>query len=85
MKLVSQPKFSKSNFWLQTIVIKKNSKKIRDKFLLKMHKNKIFARPVWSLLHKQKHLKKYPKMNLSTAESLKYRIINLPSSPYLGN
>ena len=85
VKLVSQPKFSKSNFWLQTIVIKKNSKKIRDKFLLKMHKNKIFARPVWSLLHKQKHLKKYPKMNLSTAESLKYRIINLPSSPYLGN
>jgi len=84
VKLVSQPKFSKSNFWLQTIVIKKNSKKIRDRFLLKMHKNRIFARPVWNLLHKQKHLKNYPKMNLSTAESLKYRIINLPSSPYLG-
>ena len=82
--LVGEPKNAKSNFWLQAFVIKKNSKKIRNSFLSEMHKNKIFARPVWNLLHKQKHLKKYPKMNLDYAKNLENRIINLPSSPFLG-
>ena len=82
--LVNEPKNSKSNFWLQALVIKKNSKKLRNNFLSKMHRNKIFVRPVWNLLHKQKHLKKYPRMNLDCAESLENRIVNLPSSPFLG-
>ena len=43
------------------------------------------ARPVWKPLHKLKHLKTCPKMNLTVTEDLEARIINLPSSAYLAN
>ena len=85
VKLIDQPKNSKSNFWLNAILLDSNSKTKRDAFLKKLHDNKVFIRPVWKLLHKQKHMKKFPKMNLENSENYENRIINLPSSASLSN
>ncbi len=81
--ILDQPINCKSNFWLQTLIIKNSSRSKKIKVLNIFHKNKIFARPVWKPLHKIKFLKKYPKMNLANSEILENKIINLPSSHYL--
>ncbi len=81
--ILNEPKNCKSNFWLQTLVIKKSSKFKKNNILKKLHKKKILARPVWKPLHKMKYLKKFPKMNLANTNILENKIINLPSSYYL--
>ena len=85
VQLIDQPKNAKSNFWLNAILLDSNSKIKRDAFLKRLHDNKVFVRPVWKLLHKQKYMKKFPKMNLENSENYENRIINLPSSASLSN
>lgn len=82
-KLNLQIKNSKSNQWLQAIILNKGQEKLRDKILYLTNNNKIQTRPVWSLLHKMKIYKNSQKMNLDTAISLEKRIINIPSSQNL--
>ena len=41
------------------------------------------ARQGWELMTNLKHLKKYPKMKMTTAENIQPRIINLPSSTFI--
>ena len=82
-EILKEPKDSRSNYWLQAIILKKNNYKIRDKYLSILHKNGIKARPIWNLMNSLKFLKKYPKMNLSNSRSLEKRLINLPSSAFL--
>ena len=82
-KILSEPNYCKSNYWLITIVLKKNYTKFRDKFIKESNKNKIILRPVWRAIHKSAHLRKFSKMNLKNTKNLEKRIINLPSSPYL--
>ncbi len=82
-EIFKEPKFSKSNYWLQTLLLKKSSLKNRDRLIKIMNKKGFSVRPVWKPLHKLKHLKSCPKMNLNITEDLEGRIINLPSSAYL--
>ena len=45
ISVLEEPKNSKSNFWLQTIILKKdNPKKIRNRFLKELNKQGIMAR-----------------------------------------
>ena len=81
--ILNEPKNCRSNFWLQTLVLKKSSKLKKNYILNNFHKNKIMARPVWKPLHKMKYLKKFPKMNLDNTNDLENKIINLPSSYYI--
>ncbi len=83
VRFLEEPSQCKSNNWLNAIVLNKNLKQKRNYIINILHKNKIFVRPVWKLLHKQSHLKLYPKMDLRNAEDLEKRIINLPSSASL--
>jgi perosamine synthetase len=80
VRLIKNPKFSKSNNWLNTIFIKNSSIKKRNKVLSLAQKNKIFLRPVWKPLHTLKHFKKMPKMKLDAAKKIYESCINLPSS-----
>jgi perosamine synthetase len=80
VKLIKNPKFSKSNNWLNTIFIKNSSIAARDKVLSLAHKNKIFLRPVWKPLHTFKHFNEMPRMNLDVAMKIYESCINLPSS-----
>ena len=50
---------------------------------MKLNKKNINVRPIWQLNHKISLYKNYPRMNLSNAEKLEKKIINLPSSAHL--
>ena len=41
------------------------------------------TRPVWRLMHQLKPFAKCPRMDLTIAEQLAQRLINIPSSPNL--
>ena len=84
IKLLEPVKNCKSNYWLNTIILKQNSFSTRNYILNYLNKNGIGARPCWKLLHRVKYLSKYPKMNLSQSENLEKNIINIPSSPKYG-
>jgi perosamine synthetase len=80
--LIKNPKFSKSNNWLNTILIKNSSIQKRNKVLSLAQKNQIFLRPVWKPLHQLKHFRSMPKMNLENAKKIYISCINLPSSSH---
>lgn len=81
--LLNPPKKLSWNYWLITILLKSESINLRDKIISKLNKKGINARPIWQLNHKIKIYKNCPKMNLSNAEKLEKKIINLPSSAHL--
>ena len=70
VKLFQEPLKSKSNYWLQTIVLDKNKMKKKNKILKTLHENKIFCRPVWKLISDLKPYKNCPKMNLSGSKEI---------------
>jgi aminotransferase in exopolysaccharide biosynthesis len=79
VSLIKNPKFSKSNNWLNTIFIKNCSIKKRNRLLSLAQKNHIFLRPVWKPLHTLKHFNKMPRMNLDQAMKIYSSCISLPS------
>ena len=72
---------TKSNHWLNTIFLFNSNLQLRDRVVNELNKRNIGARPVWKLMHKIKHLSKFPKDNLSNSIILEKGLINLPSSP----
>jgi len=82
-KLFEEPKNCRSNYWLQTIILNDNMKFKRDEIIKFCNNMKRKTRPVWQLMHKIKYLTKYQRMNLSNAEDLEKKIINLPSGPQI--
>ena len=82
-KLINEPKNSKSNFWLQTILINEKYSNYTKKILKDLNDRKIYVRPGWELMNNLKYFKNCPKMNLSIAKKFYKRIINLPSSSFL--
>ena len=84
-KLLNEPKESKSNFWLQTIILKKKYSNFNQKIIKDLIKEKIHVRPGWKLMTDLNYLKKSPKMDISIAKKISSRIINIPSSSFLIN
>ena len=82
LKILSENKFSKSNYWLQTLILENFTKKFKENLLNYSNKKKVFLRPAWCLLHEVKYLKKYPKMDLSNSKKMFNKVISLPSSQY---
>ena len=78
--LLAESKNSKSNYWLNTLMLKDKKGK-KDDFIKFFFKEKIFVRPVWKPLHTLIHLKKFPRMNLQVTEYIYKNSINLPSGP----
>jgi len=80
VRLISEPAGSKSNYWLQTIVLDESVANQQNAVLKITNDYNIMTRPVWTLLHKLKPYHNFPKAPLPIAESLERRIINIPSS-----
>ena len=83
VKVFKEPKNCKSNYWLQTILLKSSNLVKRNIILKETRRKKIITRPAWMLMHKIKHFNKFPKMNLDCSKNLVKRIINIPSSSQL--
>lgn len=84
VRVFSDAEFSESNYWLVALVFDHESSEARDTFLRVSHEESIFTRPIWENMHTLKMYNNCPKMDLSVAESLQRRIVNLPSSASLG-
>lgn len=85
LRFFTEPPDSRSNYWLNVILLDEANIAIRDELLKKLHESGVMARPAWTLLHKLPMFSECPRMDLSCAEDLEARIINLPSSSFLGN
>ncbi len=81
LKLLCEIENTKSNYWLNTIFIFNSNLKLRDKIVNELNNKNIGVRPVWKLMHKIKHLSKFPKDDLTNSITLEKGLINLPSSP----
>ena len=83
VQLLKEPKNCQSNYWLQTIILDKEDKNLRDEILLLTNNVGIMTRPVWNLINELNQFSENPKMDLSNAKSLFKRLINIPSSSNL--
>lgn len=81
---VTEPANTQSNYWLHTLLLDNDAVTVRNDILALSNEQGIMTRPAWSLLHKLPMFSNAPKMDLSVAENLEQRIINIPSSPFLG-
>lgn len=77
-KFINEPSNSKSNYWLNSIDL--NTEMNRNEFLEYCNSNNIQVRPVWRLMTKLDMYKNCFADDLSNAECLEKRIVNLPSS-----
>lgn len=75
---------TRSNYWLQTLLLSESSENYRDTVLADTNDAGLMTRPAWNLLHTLTPYKDCPRMELSVAKSLSQRLINLPSSSNLG-
>ena len=83
IKLFSEPKNCRSNYWLQTLLLDENQAENRDLVLEATNSAGLMTRPAWVLLTDLAPFKDSPSADLTTAQSLSRRIINIPSSPGL--
>jgi perosamine synthetase len=84
VSMVVEPLGCKSNYWLQTLLLDESVSNERDILLAATNDKGLMTRPVWTLMHRLLPYEKCPKMNLSVAESLEKRMVNLPSSAHIG-
>ncbi len=77
---VKEPEHARSNYWLNAIVL--DDRRQRDVFLEETNGKGIMTRPVWRLMHRLEMFKDAPCGDLSTAEWLEDRLVNIPSSAH---
>lgn len=75
-----EPKDTTSNYWLNAILLDEANAGRRDDVLAALNDAGFGARPAWTLMHKLPMFAQSPRGDLSTAESIERRLINLPSS-----
>ncbi len=82
-RIVAEPEGSRSNYWLQTLLLDESAAEQRDAILAATNDTGLMTRPTWTLMHRLAPYRTCPKMELPVAESLEQRLINLPSSAHL--
>ncbi len=78
---IKEPKDSKSNYWLQAVILK--DKTIRGEFLEYTNKNGVMTRPVWKLMNELEIFKDAQSADLSNSKYLEERVVNITSSVVL--
>ena len=73
-----EPKNSKSNYWLNSIILK--NKKNKDQFLEETNSNAIMTRPIWILMNRLPMFKNAQYSDLKNSKWLFERVVNIPSS-----
>ena len=81
IEFIKEPKDSKSNYWLNTVMLK--DKQTRDEFLKYTNDNGIMTRPIWRLMNKLDMFKEAQTGNLDNSKWLEERVVNIPSSVIL--
>lgn len=84
-RFLAEPPGTRSNYWLNAIVLAPEFAEYRDALLDALNADGLMARPVWTLMHRLPMFAAAPRAELSVAENLEARVINLPSSPQLAD
>jgi perosamine synthetase len=84
VQFFSEPVHAQSNYWLNALLLDDVNCDKRDELLALTNNSGIMTRPSWTLMHKLPMFKDCPRMDLSIAENLERRLINIPSSSSLG-
>ena len=76
-----EPKNSKSNYWLNSIILKDKHQK--DKFLEGTNSKGVMTRPIWTLMNKLPMFKDAQCDDLKNSKWFDKRVVNIPSSTTL--
>lgn len=77
--LFKEPANTKSNYWLQTIIL--DERLNRDEVLDFLNEQGVMSRPIWTPMHHLAIYQKCPKSNLNVTEQLNRSVVNIPSTP----
>ncbi len=83
VRFFTEPSFSRSNYWLNALLLDDAFSEQREALLEETNDNGIMTRPAWTLMNQLPMFKDCPAMDLGCAENLSKRIINIPSSSFL--
>ena len=78
VNFIIEPQNSESNYWLNAIILKDKTQ--RDEFLKYSNDDGVMTRPIWKLMNKLAMFKESQCGDLSNAEYLEDRVVNIPSS-----
>lgn len=78
LTFVSEPEGCRSNYWLNAVICE--DKRHRDALLETTNQKGIMTRPIWALMNHLNMYKNCRRGDLSNAEWLEERVVNLPSS-----
>ena len=76
-----EPEQSKSNYWLNTVLLK--NKDQRDKFLEETNSRGVMTRPIWTLMNQLPMFEHAQCDDLINSKWLNDRVVNIPSSVVL--
>jgi perosamine synthetase len=79
-EVFEENKDSKSNYWIQLLVIKKKNK--TNNLLKFLQKNNIMCQKAWQMTNEFNYLKNFPKMQSLRAKNFSKNIICLPSNNF---
>ena len=84
LSFLREPARTRSNYWLNAIVLAPEHASTRDALLASLNDSGYMSRPLWTLMHRLPMYAACPRATLTMAESLERRVINVPSSARLG-
>lgn len=85
VRFFTEPEHARSNYWLNALLLEVSVCEKRDELLALTNEANLMTRPTWTLMHKLPMFEVCPRMDLSIAENLERRLINIPSSASLGD
>lgn len=81
VQFVTEPKDARSNYWFQTIILKDMA--TRDEFLTYTNDHEVMTRPIWTLMNRLEMYKECQTGDLSNAEWLEARVVNITSTVFI--
>ncbi len=76
--LIREVNEAHANYWLNAVLLKDEAQ--RNEFLKFTNSKGVMTRPIWGLMNKLEMFKDCPKSDLTNAEWLENRVVNIPSS-----
>jgi len=83
LRFLKEADGSKSNYWLNALLLDPGNEMLLSEILDVTNGNNIMTRPAWTPMHRLPMYRGCPRMDLSMANSLAARLLNVPSSPEL--
>jgi perosamine synthetase len=84
LRFFTEPDSARSNYWLNALLLDETHAGERETLLQRTADSGIMTRPAWTLMHRLPMFEHCPRMDLTVAESIERRLINIPSSSVLG-